>query len=271
MNELIVVEQLPVIREQLESISQEIDKKVKKAGNLACTEETVKEIKKARTALKKEFEEFEEQRKNVKNAVMKPYLDFENAYKEYISDKYETADSVLKNKISSVESELKQKKEQEIKWYFEDLLSFHKIDFIKFEQSGINVTLSASMKSLKERVKSFVDGIADDLELIKTQEFQSEILYEYKKTLNASNAISTVVSRHKAIEVEKERQRVIEKSKEAEEKAVEKVEEFSTPMIHEKVSEEPIGKIVFQVTATISKLRELKKFLKNGGYDYEQQ
>ncbi len=269
MNELIVVEQLPVIREQLESISQEIDKKVKKAGSLACTEETVKEIKKARAALKKEFEEFEEQRKNVKNVVMKPYLDFENAYKEYISDKYETADSVLKNKISSVESELKQKKEQEIKWYFEELLSFHKIDFIKFEQSGINVTLSASMKSLKEQAKKYIERITKDVELIKTQEYQSEIMYEYKRTLNVSKAISAVTSRNKALGEERTRQEELSKEKETQRKSVEAVNAFAAPEIDG--TDDPIGKITFQVTATISKLRELKEFLKNGGYEYEQQ
>lgn len=271
MKELIVIEQLPVIKEKLKALSEEIDEKVEKAKSLVCTEESVKEIKKARAALNKEFEELEEQRKYVKNTVLKPYMDFEDTYKKFISDRYKAADSDLKLKIQSVETELKQKKEQEIKWYFGELIDFHKIDFVKFEQVGINVTLSASIKSLKERVKSFVDGIADDLELIKTQEFQSEILYEYKKTLNVSNAISTVASRHKTIEAEKERQRVLEKAKEAEEKTVEKVEEFSAPLIHEELSEEPIGKIVFQVTATISKLRELKRFLENGGYDYEQQ
>ena len=57
MNNLIEIKQLPIIEEQLKSVSDEIDKKVKKAKNLICTEESVKIIKQVRADLNKEFKE----------------------------------------------------------------------------------------------------------------------------------------------------------------------------------------------------------------------
>ena len=42
---LIVIKQLPQIEEHLKDLSTEIDKKVKDAKSLICTEETVKTVK----------------------------------------------------------------------------------------------------------------------------------------------------------------------------------------------------------------------------------
>lgn len=205
-NEMIVIKQLPIIEEQLKKVSDEIDIKVQNAVALICNEETVKTVKDVRAGLNKEFKEFEDRRKQVKSEVMKPYEDFETSYKKYIADKYKNADVELKNKIDSVENELKAKKEQEIKDYFEEYRQANEIDFITYEKANINVTLSASMKSLKEQAKTFIDRIADDLKLIDTQEYKAEILVEYKQSLNVSNAITTVSNRFKAIEEEKAKQ-----------------------------------------------------------------
>ena len=122
----------------------------------------------------------------VKEQVLKPYNDFENVYKECISDKFRNADIILKGKIDNVENELKSKKEKEIKEYFEEYKTANNIGFITYGQARINVTLSASMKSLKEQAKQFIDKIVDDLKLIETQEHKTEILVEYKQTLNVS-------------------------------------------------------------------------------------
>ena len=150
-NELIVVKQLPIIQERLKELSTEIDNKVKNAKSLVCTEETVKEVKQVRADLNKEFKDLEAQRKLVKEEVLAPYMQFEEIYKHYVSDKYKNADIELKNKVDSIENELKAKKEQEIKDYFEEYKTANNIDFITYGQARINVTLSASMKSIKQK------------------------------------------------------------------------------------------------------------------------
>lgn len=265
MQDLIIIKQLPQIEEHLKELSIEVEQKVENAKSLICTEENVKTIKEVRADLNKEFKEVEKQRKTVKEQVLAPYMQFEEVYKQYISDKYRSADNDLKQKVDSVESELKAKKEQEVKDYFEEYKTANNIDFITYEQARINVTLSASMKSLKEQAKSFIDKIADDLNLIETQEHKAEILVEYKQTLNVSNAITTVINRLKAVEEEKQ---TINKS-------MNELTNLDIPEEKPNTAQqiantgEKIYTITFKVTGTAVKLKQLKQYLLDGGYQYE--
>lgn len=286
-NELIIVKQLPIIEEQLKKASDEIDEKVKNAVALVCNEETIKIVKEVRATLNKELKEFEDKRRQVKSEIMKPYEDFESSYKKYISDKYKSADVELKNKIDIVENELKANKKAEIVNYFNEYLSSKNIDFIKYEQANINITLTTSMKSLKEQAKNFIDKIVDDLNLIDTQEHKAEILVEYKQSLNVSQAITTVTNRFKAIEEEKAKQErdtklqkeIVEIAKEGDKcieaehvPTIEEVPqiEIEAPLTAPAAEEqEEILTLKFTVKGTRTKLRALKEFLINGGYEYE--
>lgn len=287
MQDLIIVKQLPQIEEHLKELSIDVDKKVEYAKSLICTDENIKTIKQVRADLNKEFKEVEQQRKLVKEQILAPYMKFEDVYKRYISDKYKSADSDLKTKIDLTENEFKAKKEQEIKDYFEEYKTANNIDFITYGQARINVTLSASMKSLKEQAKQFIDKIVDDLKLIETQEHKAEILVEYKQTLNVSQAITSVTSRFKAIEEEKKRQEVIrqkqleEAQKIADENIKKQTEETkkvldSFNVTQQEILQAPVEEkteeiltLKFMVKGTRTKLKELKQFLESGGYDYE--
>lgn len=314
MQDLIVVKQLPQIEEHLKELSLEVEQKVENAKSLVCTEENVTTIKQIRASLNKEFKEVENQRKIVKEQILAPYMQFEEIYKMYISDKYKSADNDLKEKIDSTENELKNIKEQEIKDYFEEYKKANNIDFVTYSQARINVTLSASRKSLKEQAKQFIDKIVDDLKLIDTQEHKAEILVEYKQSLNVSQAITSVTNRFKAIEEEKKKQEELKRKQleEAQRRADESIRvqteatrqalENFIPKSEEKVvhiemdknheitqkgyeqlenvfnkplekpreeKQEEILTLRFTVRGTRTKLRELKQFLENGGYDYE--
>lgn len=268
MQDLIIIKQLPQIEEHLKELSLEIDKKVEQAKSLICTEENVKAIKQVRADLNKEFKEVEQQRKAVKEQVLAPYMQFEEVYKQYISDKYKSADVDLKNKVDSVESELKAKKEQDVKDYFEEYKNENKVDFITYEQAKINVTLTASMKSLKEQAKGFIDKVVDDLKLINTQENQAEILVEYKKHLNVSRAITEVADRKKAL-LEIEQQRA-ESNLEKEKQEIENnLQQLASTEKGPEVTQEKTYKITFTVTGTAPRLKQLKDYLLREGYQYE--
>ncbi len=268
-NRLIVVKQLPIIEERLKNLSEEIDKKVANALALAVSEETVKDVKKVRADLSKEFKELEAQRKAVKEKVLAPYQAFEEVYKSYVSDKYKKADSDLKFKIDDVENKQKEEKEIEIKNYYQEYVASKKINWLGTEEyyslANINVTLSASLKSLKETAKAFVDKVVEDINLINTQENQDEILYEYKKNLNVSNAITTVRERKLALENNKLVEEIKQEENKVVEEMVEKVESLSAP----KIEDDEILELNFKVRAPRNKLKELKQFLDDGGYDYE--
>lgn len=287
-NQLMIIRQLPLIEEHFKDLSAEIDEKVEKAKTLVCTEENVKEIKQIRAELNKESKEMEVQRKAIKEQVMKPYNDFENMYKQYISDKYKSAEIDLKQKIDAIETELKAITEQEIREYFEEYRQSLNIDFIRFENAKINVNLSSSKKSLKKQAKDFIDKVNTDLATIMLQEHKDEILVEYKQNgLILNKAIETTLTRIKAIEEEKRKQeelvdKRLEEEKQATENALnnfipkeEKTEEsniivgnvLQAPVVEEK--KEEILTLKFTVRGTRPKLRGLKEFLENGGYDYE--
>ena len=91
--EIIVVKQLPVIVEQLAQVKETVIQRVHTATSLVCTDETVKDVKKARAELNSEFKQWEEKRKEFKTAVMTPYEQFEAVYKDCVSDTYKKADA----------------------------------------------------------------------------------------------------------------------------------------------------------------------------------
>lgn len=271
MQDLIIVKQLPQIEEHLKELSTEIDKKVEEAKSLVCTEESVKTIKQVRADLNKEFKELEAQRKSVKEQILAPYMQFEEVYKTYISEKYKSADVDLKQKIDSTENELKKQKEQEIKEYFEEYKTANDIDFVNYGQAQINVTLTASMKSLKEQAKTFIDRIVDDLKLIGTQECKDEILVEYKQSLNVSRAIQDVANRHKLLEEEKRKQE--EKQNRFMEEATKSViipteqNNFKTTEDFKVIPEK--RKVIMKFNIYDEQLEQLEKFLEISKIEYE--
>lgn len=271
-NSLIVVKQLPVIEEQLRTIKANIESKVAGVLALECTEGTVKAIKVLRSDLNKDFKDLEDRRKLVKNKILEPYEAFEAVYKECVTDIFKGADTELKKRIDEVENNLKFERRKEIEAYFNEYAASKGIDFVGFFDAHINVTLSASKKSLQEQATAFIDRICDDLKLIDTQDYKEEILVEYKKALNVSAAITEVCARHKAIEEEKARAEQTAQIKQAQQEAVRKVNAAQTetaPLAPPKTADDDkvIIMNVGKVKAKRSDLRVLKQLLMNGNYE----
>ena len=81
-DQLIVVRQLPVIEEHLRTVKTNVEQRTATACALVCTPETLQEVKKVRTELRKEFEDLEDRRKQVKTAVLAPYDQFLSTYED---------------------------------------------------------------------------------------------------------------------------------------------------------------------------------------------
>lgn len=211
--DLIVINQLPVISEQLDKVKAEIQRRTAFADTVTVSEENRQEIKKMRAAMNAEKSRLDEVYKKALEAVIAPIQVVQDKYKDCVG-LYTKANSQLKAKIDVIEDGLKLEKENSVKEYFEELVTAKKIDFISFERLGLKITLSVSEKKLKEQVNNIVERVATDLKAIEIQENKEEILVEYKKSLNVSEAVSIVDARHKAIQAEKER-----KAKQAEQRA----------------------------------------------------
>ena len=267
-NQLIILEQLPIIKTHLEQLSKEIKTKVDNATSLIVNDETVKEVKQVRANLTKEFNELESQRKQVKQAIMAKYDEFEEIYKENVSNLYKQADAELKEKIDNVENQLKQEKEDELELFAKQHFEFNDIDdIVKFEDIGLNITLSASMKSLKDQITAFCEKIVNDLKLIELEEYKDEILVEYKNNLDFTKSKLDVITRHKMLEELKEKQARQQKIEEKEQEIVEKVEEITMPK--EVIEDDEILKVSFTIETTKQNIIELKNWLKERGIKYE--
>ena len=269
-NELVIVKQIPVIEEQLRMVADEVQARTDRAKGLLCTGDTVKEVKKLRAELNKDFSKMEEIRKRVKAEVMAPYESFEKKYKEYISDRFKEADAALKAKIDETETELKQLKETECRRLFEELKAIERLDWLTFEQLGLKITLSVSESKLKEQVRETFFKIARDVEIIRRQPHPEETLCEYQKSLSFSQAVEAVRSRHESIEkarAENEKNLEAEEQEQQHIKAVQEAVQKLEPPTKEEPEE--ILQLTFTVRASREKLKALKKFLIDGGYDYE--
>lgn len=274
--QIMVLEALPVIKTYLENLSVEIKEKVDKSLSLVCTEDTVKDVKKVRAELNKEFQELEAQRKEIKSAIMDKYNEFEVIYKARVANLYNEADSSLKEKITNVEYQLKKEKEEEIREFFEEHCKARNLDgWFCYEMITLNVTLSASMKSLKEKIIAILDEVAKAIQLIKMEEFADEIMLEYKNSLDFGNSKMKVVERHKQLELMKQREEELARKKAEEEKVIEAVEEVieeeitAPELVEDEVEEQQMMVVAFQVTATVEQIRELKQWLKERNIQYE--
>lgn len=273
-NQIIILEQLPIIVERLDNVSKEVKEKVAKATSLVVTEDTVKEVKQVRANLTKEFNELETQRKNIKNAIMEKYNAFEEVYKEKISNLYKEADLQLKGKIDSVENQLKLEKEVELREFANQHIEANNLqNIIEFKDIGLNITLSASMKSLKDQILEFVNKVANDIKLIEMEEYSDEILYEYKK--NKGNFVQCkmdVIERHRQLEEIKKQQEKQEEIKEQEQQVVENVEEVVEDYItipKELLEDEDLITVSFEVTGTKEQIKKIKDLIIELGVEYK--
>ena len=284
-NKAIVLKQKPIIEySRMDAIAEQVKQRLSiyNFDKLLINEDTVKGIKELRSTLNKEKETFENERKEIKKQVLAPYDEFNGYYDEKIKSLYDDADAKLKKGIDEVENKMKAKKKAEVKAYFEELLKDAGIDFVTYEQAEINVTLSASLKSLKETAKAFVDTIASCVELIGTQENQDRIMAKYKKTLNAADAIREVAEEIKfeqEREAKREAERIAqEESQKAIKEALFKEEPLEAPVVavpkeeHAKmhgVIPVEIIEIKFTVKGTREQIVSVREFMKEKGISYE--
>lgn len=289
MNEnLITVQQLPVIvYERLESVGQEIDKRIAALDldKQLVTEDTKKAVKDTRAMLNKELKDFEEQRKRIKEQVVAPYEAFEKAYKTFIKEKYEKADGILKVKIDEFDRRLKADKEARIRAYFTELCQANNIDFLPFERLGLNIRLNDTDKSLKDIVNTNIDNVVKSLEFIESltdpDEYKAEILADYKQTLDVTTAIRNAQYRKQQREAElarieaqkaaAEQARLADEAKAKEVAPLQAPEEVPPPAIQEAPAppqevpatapQEEIIHVTLELIGTRAQLRALRQFL----------
>ena len=243
--------QSPVIRYELQKVGEMIKTRIDdlNINNLVVTEETISSIKKLRSELNKEAFDFEEQRKILKKAILKPYDEFEAIYKDYVILKYKETDDELKNKITEYENKLRDDKRERLEKYFGEVLLASGIDFLKFDDVIKEIKLSVTEKSYQKYILEFISEVNLDLLNIKKHPLSTEILIEYKKSLNAGEAITTVILR-----------------KEEETRENEKLKSNNVTNISEPI--EDIKKVRFECHGTQEALTGLGQYMRQNNIKY---
>ena len=289
-NKIIVLEQKPIISYDLvEAKGKEAQALIDslRLDMIEATENNLKTIKSTRTNLSKEFKIYEAQRKMVKEHIMKPYNDFDEAYKKYISVLFKDADVLLKDKTSTVESKLLDAKVDGIKNNFEEL---NKFDFVSFNDLGLKIIRSKSDTVIRSEIEEYLSNIDNAIATIQTLENSDRVLAKFQMSRDLNSAISQTnieIQREKEIADRKEAQRVAQEQIEEEARPIEVQRQQAQDEAIEDVIEEPIiqpepvqqvvqtpqqpkiFKSSFTVFGTTEQFAELKNFMNERGIRYE--
>ena len=279
---VIVLEKAPVIRYDIvEQKGKEIEERIASLNLEAIepTEANLKLMKSTRSELSREFKTFEEQRKMVKDMIMRPYLEFEAKYKEFIADRFKSADALLKEKITVVDDEILQAKIDRIKAYFDEKNRF---DFLTFDDLELKIIKSKSDKFYKEQIDEYLAKVASDIEAIESMENHERIMAKYRlyKDLNravtetqleikqereiAERKAAQEKARAEAGRLEEERQRKAEETTHVEQMSQGQIAEPEPQLERPK-----LYRATFTVTATKEQIAELKRFMQEKGIRYE--
>lgn len=275
INSLVTIETMPKIFEQLDKIGDFIKENLDGVNELTCTEENKQIVKNKRTEINNTLKLLEDRRKDIKKQILSPYDMFNEKYENVIKGQLVNASETLSNKIDAIESEQKQQKENELREFANEHFIANNIqDIVTFENIGLNITLSASIKSLKEQVVTFCEKIANDLDAILLEEKHNEILLEYKKCFDYAQAKKIVLEREKAIEEINAKSQDIINIKEQQFEISNKIDvltqdEIIAPIEVTNVEDnEERFLVTFSVTGTKEQLKQLKEFMTNIGIEW---
>lgn len=226
-------------------------------------EDTLQSAKDEKAKINKFKNEIASYRKEIVSQFNEPIKKFESLAKEtesILTDTY----GAINNQVVSYENVQKDAKRQEVEDYFNEYKGIMNVDFLNFDNANINVTLSASMKSLKEKAKEYIDKVAKDVETIKTLDDVEEIMVEYKTNLDLNKSIMSIKNRHQMIQIEKEiQERQRQESAEMEEHLKNFVQEQNEEQKLDLPVEEAVQEEVFTATFTVRGTRKQLMALKN--------
>lgn len=267
-DEIMVVKQLPIIGEQLRELRDYIKERTDWALALPVSEDNLKEIRSVRSELKKEYTELENRRKAIKREVMEPYEKFEAIYKDCVGDAMWKADSELGLKIRTVEGEMKDRVEKELRKFFTEAAKAAGVEWLQYEQVGVKIGLNDARakvpKKLMDFLSGFVLGVADCQETIMKMDDADAVMAEFRKSLDLNSAVRTVQMRKDA---ERQAREAREQAEKAEEER--KASGFAPPVLEAPKQAEKVYTLKFAVKATKPELVRLKAFLDSGNYEYK--
>lgn len=269
LSEIVKVVQLPEIYSKLDVIGSYIDDYLKDIDNLECTEENKQMVKKRRTEINNTLKLMETRRKEIKKAIEEPYNQFETKYKTQCAEKLSNASEILGEKIKQIEDGEREEKRKELMPFFEQQKEYFQLeDIVTFEDMGLNITTTGSIKSLKEQIMKTCERIGAEINLINQDEYREEILLEYKQNkFNYAKAKLDVENRHHMIDSLKQENEKKDQQREEDQVVIDNVETLvSTPKPI--VTEKTFDFTLHFKNVTEKEVTLMKAFFESEGIEY---
>lgn len=207
----VTIEQLPVFKSQIAEIRNTIEINIKslKLEEIEVTEENLQEAKKLKASLNKQKQWIKDAIKKTLEPAKTPFAEIELQSKEiekFISENIE----FLASKTYEIENGRKNKKEQILRSYFNEICENEHISWLSFENVVPSILISISETKYKEQINDKIYSVIADISMINQTEYPAEILVEYKKEntdcfLNATKAITKILNRKHNEQIENER------------------------------------------------------------------
>lgn len=266
--------QVPIIVENLMDMEAGYQAKLDYIETLPRDEEGMKAVKALRAETRKEFEELDAKRKEVKQKVMEPYNKAETIFKSFVTTPFNRLDAACKAFTDQVEGDMKQSCQQRLEDYFRELKAMKGIPWLKWERLGIRVDMATAR--LKEparamdRIKAFVDRVCADLDTLAQMEGSAQLLAEYETCLDVAEAIRRVEARRMAERIAQENHRAREARQTQAAQLTGEAAKAAEAGTLAMPRQETKFRVTFTVTATMPMLRGLKAFLEDKKYEYQE-
>lgn len=270
--DVIRITEVPAIRSSVDELALVVKKRIAdlRIEEIEPTEENKKLLKATRADLNKEIKNYEEQRKKIKEILLKDYNVFEEEYKKKIKALYEETDKILKEAIDKIQREQDQELKDYALEYLNERLAVNDPGVIEFDQIKINY---ANKKQIRLSIDNYIDDILKSLNIIKTYGENEGRLYAIWLRTNF-NLVEAITQLNNDIAVEKQLEREIKEreAREARMREMYKVEEITTTEEAEEdfvIDVEEVSNYSLTIKATPSQLEKLLEFLLTNDYDYD--
>ncbi|WP_337227911.1 DUF1351 domain-containing protein [Staphylococcus succinus] len=249
-------------------IFADYDNILEEAQNLAThvkqvyvNDENLKESKKLVSTMNKRVTEMNDKRKEVKNAVLKPYVSFEQQVKN-IESVVRDAENHVRTQVRDLAEQERNEKRKEIAdiydmriqhYDFESLMGF--ADFI--ENKHLNKSYSIS--KVEDDLVQWLERTRQDLQTIDKvskddSEYKNDLIIEYQETQNISKAIDNVEN------AREQRRKVAEQSKQR---------ELQAKRDARRVEDEANKEVLYNITVPEGDYNLVLEFLKRNKIDYK--
>lgn len=257
MNVRIVQKEGSIQFQNYEQLKTSVSNTLEKYAGLKLTEDNKQEIKKKRAELNSTAKLLSSERIAAKEQFLKPFELIETQIKELTTLIYDVS-TKLDIQVRAQEAAEKQEKENALKTYFETYLdAIPTLSFLKFEDVGLNITLSTSMNKLEKQIDDYIANVVSDLEEIELSENKTRLLAKYELTKNLEQS-------KQSLQAELEKENKPKQQDVVFDKLISKRENAQT------VESETVSKstVILKVCCTKNELLALEEFMQSRKIDY---